>query len=149
MTSETTIRNDRREEIRNDPSKRLIGEMKFDQGTLFDDIETIIDTVNGTDSDLAAELGPGNNVVFIIEIFDGGVVDKDCACGARLTGPEDVEFGTEHAPAPGAREPASAQQHIPVAKCSECGASVGAIFGLDSVLRLYSVADVSLPNTDD
>lgn len=145
----TATHHSRRKEIRNDSEKRLIGELESDRGTSFSDIQAVIDTINGADGDLAAEVGPESGVVFITEIVDDHVLDKECSCGARLTGPDDVDFGTDYAPAPGAREPAPAQQRVPAAECSECGESVGAMFGLDAVLRLYSVADVSLPGADN
>ena len=137
---------ERRNEIRDATDKRLLGEVEFDRGTTFSDVEAVIDSINGTDGDLAAELGPGNGVVFIIELTGDIVIDKECTCGARLTGLEDVDFLTVPAPTPG---PGPGQTREPDAECSQCGGSIGAMFGGDTVLRLYTVSDEQLPGTGD
>jgi hypothetical protein len=77
-------------------------------------------------------------------VADGGRNVPPCICGANLI--ETAVLTTEYAPVETARRPR--MEEVPAAECSNCGQSVGAAFGMEAALAVWSARGES-PPTDD
>ncbi|EMA69017.1 hypothetical protein C461_05282 [Halorubrum aidingense JCM 13560] len=80
-------------------------------------------------------------------VADGGSDVPACTCGADLLETADLE--TDHYPVAGAREPCPRVEEGPAATCTACGESVGALFGISTVVAIWEARGEAPFGTDD
>lgn len=79
-------------------------------------------------------------------VADGGRDVPACECGTDLI--ETAELTTSAAPDAGARGPTASMHKAPDATCSNCGASVGAMYGTGAAVAVWEARGESPPGSD-
>lgn len=76
-------------------------------------------------------------------VADGGRDIPSCECGADLV--RTAELTTAEAPVAGARYPVPSMRTVPDAECSNCGRSVGAMYGTQAAVAVWDARGESPP----